>query len=175
MTAFRDLIKRSGPAAQLLVLLVQNMNDTNAVVMSQRTLAELMGCSARSIRDYVKILSEERWINILKIGTSNVYHINRECFWQQGRNKKHYAQLTASVVLTESEQQESIEELRKPHPVRQIPRADEVGSLTLLDDEDPPSQGEMEFIVDEQGRKWEVNPETGEAQAVMPLEPPESE
>jgi len=170
MTSFRRLIRKSAAAADLLVFLVENMNDTNAVVVSQKALAELMGCSTRSIRAYVKTLVEDKWIKVLKLGTANVYHVNRECFWQQARNQRFYSQLSATVIVSQSEQEQSLEELRKAEDVKRIPSRREAGEMILHDDEEPPSQGEMDLpaiVTDEEGRRWEVNPESGEMQRLI--------
>lgn len=143
MTKHRLLIAQFPKSAMLLSLLVENMNDSNAVVISQKTLSEMAGCKIRALRNYIKVLEKQGWINILKIGTSNVYHVNRGYFWQQAPNQRYYAKIQANVLLSAEEQSQSIESLQEGREVTQLPRANESNRLVILDDEDPPTQEEM--------------------------------
>lgn len=145
MSRYRELLGKSPKAALLLSLLVENMNDSNAVVVSQNTLAEMMGCTRRSIINYIKILESDQWLNVLKIGTANVYHVNRSYFWQQAANKRFYSKINASVILSETDQKLSIDELQKDREVTLIPKANDTDKLVILDDEEPPTQPEMEL------------------------------
>ncbi|MFL9999319.1 hypothetical protein, partial [Paraburkholderia sediminicola] len=68
-----ELAFRSPAARKLLTSLVKAMNKQNAVMVSQESLIKLTGLSSATIKRAVALLREQKWIEILKVGTSNVY------------------------------------------------------------------------------------------------------
>ena len=82
ISEMRQLSRRSPLAHSILWLLVERMNKTNAVVISQQALAELLDSHKGSISRAVKLLSQENWIQIVKIGTSNAYVVNSTVVWR---------------------------------------------------------------------------------------------
>ncbi|OSK13644.1 replication protein [Escherichia coli M056] len=78
---------------------------TNAVVCSYATLTEVTGYSRRSVATAIKILKDDRWIQVVKVGNASAYCINEKVIWQAGRNQRKYAIFSATVVASESEQE----------------------------------------------------------------------
>jgi len=103
MTNMRGLISTAPKAAELLLLLSEHMNRQNAVVISMKTLMQILNWSRPTISEAVRTLSVDRWIQVVKIGTANAYIINSSVFWQSARNLK-LASFSAQIVANADEQ-----------------------------------------------------------------------
>lgn len=103
MTNMRGLISVSPKAAELLFLLAEHMNHQNALVISMKTLMQILNWSRPTISEAVRILSVDKWIQVVKIGTANAYVINSGVFWQAARNLK-LATFSAQIVANADEQ-----------------------------------------------------------------------
>lgn len=146
-----ELAFRSPAARKLLTSLVKAMNRQNAVMVSQASLVKLTGLSAPTIKRAVALLREQQWIEVLKVGTSNVYRVNSSVFWQ-ARADGRWASFSAEVVLNFDEQ----DEITKAAPInpprttlRNIPvlSADDdvLVSGAALGSDDPPEQAQLDF------------------------------
>jgi hypothetical protein len=101
----RGLARRSPLAHSMLWLLIERMNKTNAIVISQKAMSELLDAHKGSISRAAKMLSEERWVQVVKIGTSNAYVVNSQVIWRaNNRNGNRYAVFNAEVIATDTEQ-----------------------------------------------------------------------
>lgn len=121
--AWAALLRESPAAAQLLHLLVARVGDHNAVVVSQKTLAQLMGCNERTVRRAVVLLRERKWVEIRQIGdrgTVNAYVLNRNVVWTGPREGIRYALFSAAVVVSDQEQPDQSDLDQRPS-LRQIP------------------------------------------------------
>ncbi len=147
--AWAGLIARKPRAAMLLHHLVANMGHQNAVVVSQKTLAKLMGMSERTVRYAVADLVAERWIQIVKLngpGTVSAYVVNDQVAWGQPRNQLRLSTFSASVVADAEDQDpltlESMDLRRIPSLFpgeRQLPAGpgEEPPSQTILEGFEP--------------------------------------
>ena len=136
-------MRRSPRAAELLHLLVARVGTHNAVIISQKTLAALMGRHVNTVSTAIKQLAAERWIEVRQVGdrgTVNAYVVNDRVAWRGHRDGIRYSLFSASVVISEIEQpdrseldhQESLRGLPSMFPgERQLPAGP---------GEDPPSQ-----------------------------------
>jgi hypothetical protein len=87
--------------------MVARMGDHNAVVMSQGTMAELMGRHRATVQRALKDLEAGNWIEVRQIGdrgTVCAYVINDRVAWQGHRDGLRYSLFSAAVVLSETEQ-----------------------------------------------------------------------
>lgn len=94
-------------AHAILLFLVDQMDNFNAVMCSYQVLQEVLEVSSETIRKNIKVLKDNGYIAILKSGTSNVYAINDSVYWKSWGNRKKYSKFPANVVLTLSEQEKS--------------------------------------------------------------------
>lgn len=121
--AWAALLRSAPRAAELLHLLVARMGDHNAVVISQGTMAELMGRNRRTVQRAITTLVEGRWIEQRQIGdrgTVNAYVVNDRVAWQGKREGIRYSLFSAAVVLSESEQ--APETMNTPQePLKSLP------------------------------------------------------
>lgn len=120
--------------------LVARMERQNAVVVAQKTLSKLMGCSLDTIKRAVKDLEAERWIQVVQIGpgTTCAYVVNASVAWGQSRGQLHLSTFSATVVADADDQAPMTLEHRD---LRRIPTL-YPGELQIPTGpgEDPPAQ-----------------------------------
>ena len=110
--AWAKLLRESPRAAELLHLLVARVGRQNAVVISQKTLGELMGRSRDTVKRAVSELRAGRWIEVRQIGdrgTVNAYIVNDRVAWQGKRDGIRYSLFSAQVIVSEAEQPDDID------------------------------------------------------------------
>lgn len=113
------------PKAQaLLLFLVDQMDNYNAVMCSYQVLQEVLSISKDTVRRNIKILKDNGFIAILKSGTSNVYAVNDSVYWKSWGNKKQYSKFPANVVLALSEQEKNYQLEVKKHKEISVPQND---------------------------------------------------
>jgi len=150
----RELSRRSPSAFQVFMLLTERMNKTNAIVISQSTLCQILNYGRTAIHNAIRLLESERWLQIVKIGTANGYVINSKVVWRDHSGKR-YASFYAEVVVSESDQGRPVEdwdnvELRHvpvlqagEHPIStgDLPPPDQAELLPFTRDEVPRVRG----------------------------------
>ena len=110
-------------ASRVLHLLIARVEEHNAVVMSQKTMAGLLGIDMRTVRRAVAMLKEHRWIETRQIGdrgTVNAYIINDRVAWSGPREGIRYSLFTANVVISDAEQPDN-DALDHQEPLRRLP------------------------------------------------------
>lgn len=126
-----------------LMFLANNMGRNNALAISQGAIAKKTGVSIRAVAGAIKLLSDHRFIEVVKVGNLCVYRVNTRVAWQGNRGER-YAHFTADVIAFENEQTTKIED--SPEPLKKVPVLQE-GERVLIGNEpiDPPDQGELEL------------------------------
>lgn len=104
MHVIRDLIKDKPQAATLLFFLTEHMDSTNAIFMSQMTLADLIQLSQPTISRALKELESRSIIQRIYVGNLVGYAINAQLAWTTHSNGRRYAHLKADMVISEGEQ-----------------------------------------------------------------------
>lgn len=112
-TADMIWLTKNHPKAQVILLfLLDQMDDYNAVMCSYQVLQEALDMSTATITRAIKVLKEKGYLAILKSGTSNVYVVNKDLAWGSwGKNFK-YCKFPANVVLSATENNEYIEKVK---------------------------------------------------------------
>lgn len=116
-------LKGSVTASRVMHLLLARVGENNAVVISQKTMAELLKCDIRTVRRAVSMLREYRWVEIRQIGdrgTVNAYVINDRVAWAGKRDGIRYSLFSASVVISENEQPDQ-SEIGAQEPLHRLP------------------------------------------------------
>lgn len=109
--AWAGLIGRKPRAAELLHILCAHMSHQNAVVVSQKTLAQLTGRSVETVKRAVRDLVAERWISVVKLngpGTVNAYVVNDRVAWGQPRDQLRLSVFSAAVVADQADQDDAM-------------------------------------------------------------------
>lgn len=139
--AWAHLISRKPRAAELLHHLVSQMVHQNAVVISQKVLAQLMGRSIDTVQRALRDLEDERWIQVVKMngpGTVAAYVVNDRVAWGQPRDQLCLSTFSATVVADLSDQNAVALEHAD---LRRIPSVfPKERQLPTGPGEDPPSQ-----------------------------------
>lgn len=121
--AWAALIRKSPLAAQVMHILTSQVGEQNAVVISQKVLADFVQGSERGVRDALNILRKDNWIETRQIGgrgTVNAYVINDRVAWLGKRDGIRYSLFTAQVIISENEQPDK-DQIGEQAPLRRIP------------------------------------------------------
>ncbi len=106
--AWAKLTMQSPKAAAVMHHLVANMGHQNAVVIAQKTLAKMLGCSLRTVKYAVADLVDGNWVQVVQIGqhgTINAYVVNSSVAW--GESRDHIGRLSVfhAAVVADAEDQ----------------------------------------------------------------------
>jgi hypothetical protein len=139
----QKLAARAPMAMSVLLYLTSNMSRTNAIAVSQKAIAANGGMSLRAVTGAIKLLSDHRFIEVIKVGGLSVFRVNTRVAWQGNRGER-YAHFTAEIVAMESEQPKGMIDFDAP--LKSVPVLHE-GERLLVGNEplDPPDQQEMEL------------------------------
>ena len=121
--AWATLIRMSPLAAQIMHLLTARVGEHNAVVVSQGVLAKMTGASRRGVQNALRVLVDNRWIELRQIGdrgTINAHVINDRVAWSGKRDGIRYSLFSAAVIVADDEQPDR-EELGQQEPLRRVP------------------------------------------------------
>ena len=102
------LMAQSPIAYRIFKFLINNMDSYNAVMCSQAVLQETFDVSRTTIARAIKLLKDKKYIDVYKSGTSNIYAVNKEIAWNSWGNNYKHGKFGANIILSESEQDETI-------------------------------------------------------------------
>lgn len=98
-------------ALAVLHFMISRLNRGAAgIVISAPAMARAMGISERTAKSATSILRDKKFVQILKSGNTNVYIVNSRVAWQGPRGARH-AVFNAQILVDETEQMKTIEEL----------------------------------------------------------------
>lgn len=141
------LIRTSPKAAELLHVLVANMDKKAAVVVSQKVLAEMLGASVPTVKRAVTALQEGNWVDVVRVGSErggvNAYVVNRRVAWADSRENQRYAIFDARIITSASEQERDVLEYQEP--LNQLPNFGEF-QIPVGDGLPPPNQPTIEGL-----------------------------
>lgn len=111
--AWASLIATQPRAAQLLHILVANMDERGALVASHGLLAQLADVSVMTVRRAIAVLGEKNYIQTIRVGGERggvlAYVVNSRIAWADNRKNLRYAAFNARVLVSEAEQAGGIE------------------------------------------------------------------
>lgn len=145
--SLNTLALHSPKAHFVLWKLVQAMNKQNAIMVSQDSLQKLTGLSRATVQRAIALLREQQWLEVLKVGTANIYRVNSSVFWQNRVDGK-WASFSAEVLITLAEQ-DAMTKARPSPKLRHVPfvelHEDVIVSGAGLGSDDPPEQAHIDF------------------------------
>ncbi len=103
-SVIRSLFKNNSFAGELFLFFTENMDKTNAIIVSYEALQEIYEKSRPTIYQAIKYLKDNKYIDIQKSGNMNVYCVNAALVWQDFRTNIKFAKFNATVYLSEKEQ-----------------------------------------------------------------------
>lgn len=97
----------SYPKAQgILLFLLEQMDNYNAVMCSYQVFKEALNISQVTIARSIKTLKDWGFIAVVKSGTSNIYIVNDDLAWSSwGKNRK-YSKFPAQIIISAEENKE---------------------------------------------------------------------
>jgi biotin operon repressor len=118
-----ERVTREHPKAlEIFWWITKRMDNNNALVVSQQSLAEALKVSRMTIHRAVEYLKENKVLDILKSGNSNIYALNSKIVWQDDAENKKYAHFTAKVYVTAEEQDIDYQTQLFGHAVKKSPK-----------------------------------------------------
>lgn len=103
--AVKQLLREKPLAGNLFLWLIEYMDDYNRLIVSYDALVEEFGKSRQTMSTAVKYLKDNKFLTVLKSGSSNIYCLNSNIVWQNKADKREYASFSCAVYITKKEQQ----------------------------------------------------------------------
>jgi hypothetical protein len=118
----RRLGNKNALSLNLFLLFGEKMNKQNAIMVSSTALEQITGYSKRSISSALKVLKEQLFIKVVKVGSANAYLINSDIFWSTSAKLKDKISIfSATVIATGTEQDPEYLENWKKIKLKQMP------------------------------------------------------
>ena len=103
MPELRWLIAKSGIASSILFFILEHMDNKNALACSYSVFEDYFEVSRTTIYRAIKLLEENGFIDVMKMGTSNVYVVNTDVAWSSWENQKQFAQFEGKMLVSRKE------------------------------------------------------------------------
>lgn len=103
MPELRWLAVNHAFAHALLYFILEHMDKRNALACSYKVLQDYFGKHKTTIYRNLKILEDNGFIDIMKMGTSNVYVVNHELAWSDKNTNKDFAVYDGKILVSKSE------------------------------------------------------------------------
>jgi Fe2+ or Zn2+ uptake regulation protein len=103
MPEVRWLMTNHSFASSLLFFILEHMDNRNALACSYSVFEDYFGKSRMTIYRAVKVLEENGFIDVLKMGTSNVYIVNADLAWTDRNNNKKFAKYDGKILVSKKE------------------------------------------------------------------------
>lgn len=107
LLAIAELGKKNEVALNLLMSFVQLMDKNNAIMISFKAMENITGKSRSTLDRAIKVLKDDKWIQVVKVGNANAYHLNAGVFWSTHSDKK-FGKFQATVVTSFDEQEKDL-------------------------------------------------------------------
>jgi hypothetical protein len=104
-----QLAMKNPIANSIFEFFVSEMDNTNAMCVSMATLEKLFNLKRNALSKHIKLLSDNNFISIFKIGNMNAYAVNAYVVWTQGDANIWKAKFTATMYLNHDEQTAKIQ------------------------------------------------------------------
>lgn len=103
MPELRWLMTKNGFASNLLFFIIEHMDNRNALACSYAVFEDYFEVSKMTIYRGIKVLEENGFLDILKMGTSNVYVVNQDLAWTDKNTSKKYAKYDGKILVSKKE------------------------------------------------------------------------
>lgn|SRR5690625_344424 len=103
MPELRWLSMNHAFAHGLLFFILEHMDNRNALACSYAVFEDYFGKSRSTIYRGVKTLEENGFLDVLKMGTSNVYIVNENLAWSDKNTHKKYTKYDGKILVSKKE------------------------------------------------------------------------
>ncbi|GAB6524473.1 replication/maintenance protein RepL [Bacillus paranthracis] len=108
MPELRWLMANHNFASSLLFFIIEHMDNKNALACSYSTFEDYFGKSKMTIYRGIKVLEENGFLSVLKMGTSNVYLVNEDLAWTDSNDKKKFTKYDGKILVSKKENKDYI-------------------------------------------------------------------
>lgn len=144
MRALRQLALEAPTAHAVLYVLMERMNERNALVASYATLAKLTGKSRATITRALSELRQRNYIEVVKAGNVSVIVLNKRVAWAtETALRGKLAVFDARVIVSSEEQDEPARLGNEPDLVKLPPVLVPPELGAMLEDGDDDGQGDL--------------------------------
>ena len=103
MPELRWLMTKQPFASSLLFFILEHMDNRNALACSYSVFEDYFEKSRMTIYRAIKILEENGFIDVLKMGTSNVYVVNENLAWTDKNTSKKFTKYDGKILISKKE------------------------------------------------------------------------
>jgi hypothetical protein len=103
MPEFRWLMANHSFASSLLFFIMEHMDTKNALACSYAVFEDYFEKSRTTVYRAIKLLEDNGFIDVLKMGSSNVYIVNDELAWTDKNSKKRFAKYDGNILVSKKE------------------------------------------------------------------------
>lgn len=103
MPEMRWLMTNHQFASSILFFILEHMDNRNALACSYSIFEDYFKKHKTTIYRNLKILEENGFIDILKMGNSNVYVVNEDLAWSDSNDKKKFAKYDGKILVSKKE------------------------------------------------------------------------
>jgi Fe2+ or Zn2+ uptake regulation protein len=104
MPELRWLMANHNFASSLYFFILEHMDNRNVLACSYAVFEDYFGKSRSTVYRAKKLLEENGFLNVLKMGTSNVYVVNEDLAWTDGNDKKKkFAKYDGKILVSKKE------------------------------------------------------------------------
>lgn len=90
-------------ANSILLFLLEHMDNRNTLACSYIVLEDYFEKHRTTIYRSIKILEENGFIDVMKMGTSNVYIVNQDVAWTDKNTNKKFAKYDGKILVSKKE------------------------------------------------------------------------
>lgn len=117
-----NVSERSATAISILMFFLENMDDYNTIMVSQKVIANTLNKSRQTITNGVKILEEEKALGVGKVGQANVYIVNPKIAWQKSYKQRNTVNLKGNILLGKEENKELFKKFNSVQDTNKLKR-----------------------------------------------------
>lgn len=95
-----DLGMKDAQALRVLLFLIRHMDTKNALAVPMNVISDMLGLSRQTVSSKIKFLANNGWIEVYKLGKSNVYTVNPDVVWTSYADQKSTCKFEANLLLS---------------------------------------------------------------------------
>lgn len=103
MPELRWLMNNHAFATSILFFLLEHMDNRNALACPYAVFEDYFGKHKSTIYRNVRILEENGFVDVLKMGTSNLYVVNEDLAWTDKNTSKKFAKYDGKILVSKKE------------------------------------------------------------------------
>ncbi|PEI90815.1 replication protein [Bacillus pseudomycoides] len=103
MPELRWLMTNQPFASSLLFFILEHMDNRNALACSYAVFEDYFKKSRSTVYRAIKLLEENGFLDVLKMGNSNVYIVNENLAWTDKNTSKKFAKYDGKILVSKKE------------------------------------------------------------------------